>query len=1043
MMESSLSITSISTHSFSVSNLPSATPVPVTLCGTNTYGPGIWKTHLAAGSLNYLDNTNCISRYTAPDSMILKYTELYKQLEQCCDRVLLFNGPSIGSPSLTNTGSVFTTGNELTIQFITDSSIIMTGVIASVEFLDGPTSSPRVSPSSSSRSSRTQSDSPSSSHTSRQTTSQSLSNSPSAQAKESETSMESLSSSNSPKESSSPSASHSLHESSSPSPSQTSSWSPVTHTPFVTVSPSISTALSSTPSSVSSSSPVQTVSFIPSRTFCQTGSISNTASIGPSRSLVSLSPSPSAIPTQRPRGPPPPLPQDVSNLSVSELSGIFQDLSYYDPLLIQSSLHSLGMAALEQSGGSFSISTPAFDLSMKSLPANVSTDIHLPNASLNMPPLSSFGKGLAASMIQWTENPYSKKSSVITDTPTLSISVLNTKGAEVPIHNLSDTIDIHWSLNSSDSRFLPPPSYLINCQTQKIFIQSDSSFQPFFQSIPIAAGSWLVPCFSNSWKAVNCSSETIFQTVECPKPILTPYCLYWNTDLSQWTTDGCIASIINTTIHCSCNHLSDFTSRVQAVAEQNQAIFANAKEVYSLSGLQKYAQWYGIFGGLFLATLALGILSVRIDYITMKKYITSLCQDPIIATVFTNAPNSAIYIYDANSTKQCKKTITKQQPTLQVNYCQRILQQHTRLQFLFRFDPRLSRLFRLLTLFTVQFHTLFVTAFLYGFTYNSSGEMEWHSILLLAVMTSALNIPVVKFTMESLQFVGIKEFECRFPLLCEEYTRRSEFEQLALEYLHRKEKEYQTRTSSDTLDLVDSQISMNDDAEESLVDLCMVYFCCRNKQEANENSLENLSSKQLLVKMIKVIKRKYGGVEVYSPTWEMMPFHTLYGSFFFIFCIGWIGACLNYLLLFAAAHSQNVGEQILISYASSEVSTIVLSQPLTILGTYLLFKCVHTYKQYIPSFLQRFLLVESKKKIPHLYYFSNPWAKDAHSIFTSQFAYSLFIRCPSIASSTNEINYAPLKAIVLEHSDPTKRCEVENLYKTIRSLDPGVTLRSV
>ena len=118
-----------------------------------------------------------------------------------------------------------------------------------------------------------------------------------------------------------------------------------------------------------------------------------------------------------------------------------------------------------------------------------------------------------------------------------------------------------------------------------------------------------------------------------------------------------------------------FTSRVQAVAQENQAIFANAKEVYSLSGLQKYAQWYGIFGGLFLATLALGILSVRIDYITMKKYISSLCQDSIIATVFTNAPNSAIYIYDANSTKQCKKTITKQNTTLQVNYCQRILQQ--------------------------------------------------------------------------------------------------------------------------------------------------------------------------------------------------------------------------------------------------------------------------------------------------------------------------------------------------------------------------------
>ena len=752
---------------------------------------------------------------------------------------------------------------------------------------------------------------------------------------------------------------------------------------------------------------------------------------------------PSAAPTERPRGPPPPLP-DLTNLSVSQLSGLFQDISYYDPLLIKGSLNSLGTAALQQSGGAFSISTPAFDLSMKALPSNTTALVHLPNASLSMPPLSSLGSNLAASMIQWTDNPYAGQSSVETVTPMLSISVLNTEGHEVGVHNVSTPIIFHWPLNASDPRVQPPPSYMANCKVNTLYKKQDGLYQPFQGISP--TGSWMVPCFGLSM-ALNCSTNDIIKLLDCPAPIITPSCLYWNKNISEWSTEGCVSSIVNGSLRCACTHLSDFSSRINAVVQTNQEVFANAGSVYSLSGLMKYAQWYAIFGSIALATLLLGILSMRIDMVTTRKYVTSLCQDTVISTIFTSAPNSAIYIYDGNSTKRCTKDSIITPIKKPLSICQRILQQHTRVQFLFRYDPRLSRLFRLLSLFTIQFHTLFISAFLYGFTYGQSGSsivMKWYDILVLSVITSALNIPVIRLILDTMNYVGMKEFEHKFPLLCEEYHRRSEFEVLALEYLNRKYKDTGSKEKSGLIDSSDLMMAEDandgDDPEGSLINLIMLYLCCRDTTKDEEDPFKHVSSKQLLVKMIKVMKRKYGGVEVFSSKWEILPCHTWRGFLFLTCSIGWFVWCLNYLLLFAASHNQEVGEHIMISYASSELTTIFISQPLTILLTYAFFKGIHTYEAYLPACLRRRLIVNKQHEIPHLYFFSNPWVDHAKSVFTSKFAYSLFVRCPALASGVNELAYAPMKAIIYDHDVETDGHDVEGLYKQIKRIGTEMNL---
>jgi hypothetical protein len=493
-------------------------------------------------------------------------------------------------------------------------------------------------------------------------------------------------------------------------------------------------------------------------------------------------------------------------------------------------------------------------------------------------------------------------------------------------------------------------------------------------------------------------------------------------------------------MQCHCTHLTDFSSRINAVGQANQAVFANAANVYSVSGLSIYAQWFGIFGGIAALTLFLGMLSMRIDNVTTKKYVKELCNDKTISRVFENAPNSAIYVYDKGSTRRCTQRITKKSekkaPKRELNLCQRLFQQHTRLQFLFRYDPRLARIFRLLSLFTIQYHSLFVSALLYGFTYGAAGKeaMVWYDILTLSLITSALNIPVIRFILSSLESIGINEFNYKFPLLCEEYKRRSHFEKLALVYL---KKGAQTLESKD-VDTAQIETVLGDDEEgdspgDSLINLFLMYVCCRGSRDEDDQPerLTSLTRKELLVRMIKLLKQKYPGIHVYDSFWSILPCHTRGAWIFLLVSSGWIAWCLNYLLLFAASHPQSVGENIMISYATSELTTVFLSQPLTIIITYTVFKVLNKYGKYLPKFLQRYAILSSKNKIPALYYFSNPWKTDSQSAFTSELAYSLFVRCPASASNTNELAYAPTNAIIHDEDGEHEACDVEILYNKI------------
>jgi hypothetical protein len=506
---------------------------------------------------------------------------------------------------------------------------------------------------------------------------------------------------------------------------------------------------------------------------------------------------------------------------------------------------------------------------------------------------------------------------------------------------------------------------------------------------------------------------------------------------------------------CSCNHLTDFSSRIEAVAQGNKAIFENAKNVYSLEGLIKYVQWYSIFGGIGLVTFLLGYFAMVIDRKGTNAYVQELLKNKSINLFLEHNSNVPIYSYDPNSkySKFLKLSKLEKKNDNNINaiihhkkhhkihhdngsehlgICHRIFLQHSRLQFIFKYDPRLSRVFRLLFIFTLQFHSLFITALMYNFTYIGK-PMEWYDTILLSLITVGLNMPLVRFIVTIMNSFGILEFKAQFPLLFEEYQRRLEFERYALHYIF-KNPEGDDNNSSDS-GINNETDLMDDDNEQDLFAIICGYLCMRGKHRHADNlpSLEGLSHKDIMRVMVSIVKEPYPYYEQYSTGWQKMPCHTWQGGLFITGCCGWIGWCLNYLLLFAASHERAVGETILTSYATSEITTVFLIQPMTILATFTIYYLVKRFESHLPAWLKKFFIVKTHNEIPSIFYFSDPWNKHSKSLFTSEFAYSIFIDCASKASGSNIISYAPISAVadVIDGSETTRLSEVTILYKRI------------
>ena len=169
--------------------------------------------------------------------------------------------------------------------------------------------------------------------------------------------------------------------------------------------------------------------------------------------------------------------------------------------------------------------------------------------------------------------------------------------------------------------------------------------------------------------------------------------------------------------------------------------------------------------------------------------------------------------------------------------------------------------------------------------------------------------------------------------------------------------------------------------------------------------------KQLLKEMANVISKPWTTLNFPMACWRVWPAHTMYGFGFLLLCFGYFGFILNYLILFAASHQTSVGKQIMTSWGISQLSSIVLIQPITIVFTMGFYWFLNRYSRCIPLFVRNNILVPAVRSIPSIFYFTNPWASLSHSPLTAQFAYTLFTRCSAYASHAEELAYAPIQAI--------------------------------
>lgn len=690
------------------------------------------------------------------------------------------------------------------------------------------------------------------------------------------------------------------------------------------------------------------------------------------------------------------------------MNQFINQISNYDPDVIQGTLLQVAAAAI--SNGSFSIATSTFNMTLQSLPSNATNTLRQDGVHVEIPPLPV--EGGAASLIQWKTNPYEAASEIVPDSSVVSISIISTDGNKVSVSGLQTPISFNLPLTikPNDPRFRPPPLYLMLCSVNKIMIHQGNAFIPFIGANRTTNTTWAVPCLLDSWQRVECTAPV--QEFQCPAPIITYECLYWDTNKTSWSGDGCTATVgSQSSITCACTHLTDFSSRIKAVVTSNIAVFNNAKNVYSESGLEKYAEWYGIFGGLGGACILLCCIVMYIDIRSRRRYIHSLLRNDEIVKIMKEIPRMPISAYDRLETLQNLHRVKKiEQPVRKLNMFHRILQHHPFFQFIFRYDPRLTRVLRLMFICVVQFHSLFITALLYGFTYGNKGEMVWYDTAILAAITTALNMPVVNLLIWAFNRIGNYEFQQQFPILYNEYIRRSNFEKMALVYLHK----IGDRPNVGNLVFKAPAVKV---PEEYLVE----------NGEINE-----LDAKDVLKKMAREIERIDRSSDDYSGFWSIFPTHSWQASLALTGLFGWLAWCLNYLLLFAAANTTNVGREVMKSWAASEITNIVIIQPLTIGSTVLLYILMNRYDKYIPSCIKKSKTVKS---IPSLFYFSNPWNSLSHSTLTSEFAYIIFVKCGAFASHSEELSYAPVNAIVNEVGEEktiTEEARVKELYDAMK-----------
>lgn len=691
-------------------------------------------------------------------------------------------------------------------------------------------------------------------------------------------------------------------------------------------------------------------------------------------------------------------------LNSSQVDDLFSNLDNQDETDIEDLVHHAAALVLNNEP-SYSSSTSTFDLLAK--PLGEEQSLSLSEFNLKVPLLNLSGS--TVSVVKWQKNPYQNLSESI-DANVVSVVLSKLNGFQIASQTLASPIQLAWNLN------LGPNDIRLKQQ-----VKSANCTKP---------GHTLNFTCPNGNQTYTCLGVEAVKAY-CPAPkSYKAECLYWNTTTTAWAKDGCYQVYANSSYAvCNCTHLTNFATRLTAVYESNTAIFQSTTSVYSSAGLQKYYKFYIIFGSIAATALvALGI-GLWLDIRDSNKYFKLLFTDEIIQKLSNKGllidvckPNPELKM----STHAPSGPDNESKPTLISIIWNRILFQHNQLSAFLRYDPRLSRVFRLFVVFIGLFNSLFLTGFMYSYTYGIENatlpSMTLLESFVLSLLTACLNYPCQILFSKIVSSVGYEEFKWRYPIILDEIERRHNFENEVIEL---KEQEL-------VIADIDFEDIKNNPEEPTIAkkhstlfstEFFNYYFSdfpalitCKKKITNNKQ----IHTKGSIKRAIYYAGQPYKNPVAQPAYKQYLPFRTIRGFIVFTAAVGWFAWCLNYLLLFSAYHSEAVSDGILISFGINELETIVLIQPLVLVFYIGIGLVVRKIKGYFSIFKT------THYKVPTLYFESDPYVKNHSTTFSTQLAYDIFLNIPSLVS----------------HSGQRSHKQTKNLaYSSIESVLDYITLK--
>lgn len=652
-----------------------------------------------------------------------------------------------------------------------------------------------------------------------------------------------------------------------------------------------------------------------------------------------------------------------------------------------------------------------------------------------------------------------KKLSGLVTAP-VSFTSSSFEGSLAPIKNTSITVNSsNYGINIPIIPNLPPNSAITAISWSNTTTFSNETTLSNIMSVSISSK-------GKDTSISNLSTPLILTwniTNIITPPNMTLKCSYWNYTSSSWNSDGCLLLQNTTLVTCSCNHMTDFVTRFERIAEMNKDIFANAGNVYSLDGLQKYKNYYIFYGCYFILMILIGIALQQLDIKNSRQYLKSLGYNLDILKFKKEINKFYIdkcYIYDEHDWdfdeyyehKNYKNKIMHEiyneiDPSLKkhpnfINIMNILLDEKLddkRRKNILDHNSSESESNKKRTLFANILHILHIwwkrllyqhNYFSIFYKYDPESPRIFRIFFIFTVISHTLFMTallygyvhsesgatdnaspieaIVLSIITSVINVPFMNFIVRVLVL----AGKSEFE-WRYPFIHREIKKmvifeevfYDKNKNKNKKLNINNNENENDEGDlfTNFIVQILCGLCYRKDNSVKILDKDIIFKERINKEIIKIEEIPYEYTWWFS---NYLPFHTIRSFLSFFGCLGYLIWTINYLLLFTADAGTDIQIQIMKSFGISQLFSIVLITPMTLFFTLLFSWMYHKYRN--TNF--------NSHSVP-LYYHSDPFVNDKSFGLTVRLSKSIFLESIAMSSIHQPTDYkiiAPVKGLIAE-----------------------------